>query len=119
MRKILRSAILCFIVLLWAAGSLALSVDEIIKLKKAGVSDETIQTLIKAENEERERQRRYDPARTVGSKEITLPDGRRQIIYYSVTDPVEVERQRKEEQEKLDKSWDVLKNVIIDQRTHE
>ncbi|MDD5153101.1 MAG: hypothetical protein RDU59_09705 [Thermodesulfobacteriota bacterium] len=99
-------------------GAFALTTEEIIKLKKAGVSDETIQLLIKTEYEERERHRRYDPGRMVGSKEITLPDGRKQIIYYSVTDPVEAERQRKEEEEKLEKSWDVLKHLIIDQRTN-
>ncbi len=111
--------IVCLIMIFWfTTGAFALTIEEIMKLKKAGVSDETIQLLIKTEHEERERQRRYDPARMVGSKEITLPDGRKQVIYYSVTDPVEAERQRKEEEEKLEKSWDVLKHLIIDQRTN-
>ncbi|MDP3030352.1 MAG: hypothetical protein Q8O04_12875 [Deltaproteobacteria bacterium] len=111
--------IVCLILILGVTtGAFALTTEEIIKLKKAGVSDETIQLLIKTEYEERERYRRYDPGRMVVSKEITLPDGRKQIIYYSVTDPVESERQRKEEEEKLEKSWDVLKHLIIDQRTN-
>ncbi|MDP2993058.1 MAG: hypothetical protein Q8N82_06835 [Deltaproteobacteria bacterium] len=111
--------IVCLILFFgFTTGTFALTTEEIIKLKKAGVSDETIQLLIKTEHEERERYRRYDPGRMVGSKEITLPDGRKQIIYYSVTDPVESERQRKEEEEKLEKSWDVLKHLIIDQRTN-
>ncbi len=109
------SCLFCFL-LASSQDLFALTVDEIIQLKKAGVSDETIQSLIKSESEERQRQERYDPSRTVGSKEIVLPDGRRQIIYYSITDPAEDERKRREEQERLDKSWDVLKNVIIDQR---
>ena len=113
------SIMVCLILIFGVtAGAFALTTEEIIKLKKAGVSDETIQLLIKTEHEERERHRRYDPGRMVGSKEITLPDGRKQIIYYSVTDPVEAERQRKEEEEKLEKSWDVLKHLIIDQRTN-
>lgn len=109
--------IACLIMIFgFITGAFALTIEEIIKLKKAGVSDETIQLLIKTGHEERERQRRYDPARMVGSKEIILPDGRKQVIYYSVTDPVDAERQRKEEEEKLEKSWDVLKHLIIDQR---
>lgn len=81
--------IVCLILILGVTtGAFALTTEEIIKLKKAGVSDETIQLFIKTEHEERERHRRYDPGRMVGSKEITLPDGRKQIIYYSPSLPL-------------------------------
>lgn len=103
-------ALVLFFIPVFAAGTCALTVDEIIRLKNAGVSDETIQLLIRRESEEREK---HDPSRIVGRKEITLPDGRRQIIYYSISDPEEVDRRRKEEKEKVEKSWDVLKNLIV------
>ncbi len=53
----------------------------------------------------------------LGSMEVPRPDGRKDKIYYSITTPEEEKRARQEEKEKEEKSWDMLKNIIIDPRS--
>lgn len=53
----------------------------------------------------------------LGSMEVPGPDGRKDKIYYSITTPEEEMRSRQEEKEKEEKSWDMLKNIIIDPRS--
>jgi hypothetical protein len=53
----------------------------------------------------------------LGSKEIERPDGGKDKIYYSVTTKEEEAEQQKGEKEKVEKSWDMLRNIIIDKRT--
>lgn len=55
--------------------------------------------------------------KALGSKEIQRPDGGKDKIYYSVTTKEEEAEQKKEEKEKAEKSWDMLRNIIIDNRT--
>ena len=57
------------------------------------------------------------PDRSVGAKEVPRSDGGKDRIYYSIVTPEEENRAKKEEKEKEDKSWDMLRNIIIDQRT--
>jgi len=53
----------------------------------------------------------------LGSREVQRPDGRTEKIYYSITTPEEEKRARQEEKEKEEKSWDMLRNIIIDPRS--
>jgi len=55
--------------------------------------------------------------KALGSKEIQRPDGGKDKIYYSVTTKEEEAEQQREEKEKDEKSWDMLRNIIIDKRT--
>jgi len=48
-----------------------------------------------------------------GSKTIERKDGKEEKVYYSTTTKEEETERRQEEKEKLEKSLDVLKNVII------
>jgi len=66
---------------------------------------------------------RTDPERVspeslkgIGGQEIPREDGGKDKVYYSVTTPEEEKEARQEEKEKEDRSWDILKNIIIDQR---
>lgn len=53
----------------------------------------------------------------LGSREVERPDGGKDKIYYSITTPEEESKNQREEKEKMDKSLDVLKNIIIDSQT--
>lgn len=53
----------------------------------------------------------------LGSQEIPRGDGGKDRVYYSVTTPEEEKKTRQEEKEKEDKSWEMLRNIIIDRRT--
>jgi hypothetical protein len=88
----------------------ALTVDEIIRLKEAGVDDKTIQMLIEQERTIREE------TRELGVKEIEKQGGEKDKIYYSITPAEEENKGQREEREKLEKSWEMLKNIIIDER---
>jgi hypothetical protein len=55
--------------------------------------------------------------KALGSREIQRPDGGKDKIYYSVTTQEEEAEQQREEKEKVEKSWDILRNIIIDKRT--
>jgi hypothetical protein len=54
----------------------------------------------------------------LGSQEIPRGDGGKERLYYSVTTPEEEKKTQQEEKEKEDKSWEMLRNIIIDRRTH-
>ena len=88
----------------------ALTVEQIIKLKEAGVEDRTIQMLIQQEELTRE------DKEGVGVKETTRPDGGRDKIYYAVTTSEEERKIQQEEREKMENALEILRNIIIDDR---
>jgi len=57
-----------------------------------------------------------EPAPGLGSREVPRQDGGKDKVYYSITTPEEERKAREEEREKEEKSWDVLRNIIIDPR---
>jgi hypothetical protein len=111
--KIVAVLLLCFFCpLIFPVTLPALTVDEIIKLKQAGVEDRTIQMLI-----EREKMKREGPG-GVGVEVTTRPDGGKEVNYFSVTTPEEERKARLEEEEKMERALEILRNVIIDDRGH-
>ena len=111
--KIVAVLLLCFSgPLIFPVALPALTVDEIIKLKQAGVEDRTIQMLI-----EREKMKREGPG-GVGVEVTTRPDGGKEVNYFSVTTPEEERKARLEEEEKMERALEILRNVIIDDRGH-
>lgn len=52
----------------------------------------------------------------LGVKEVERPDGGKDKVYYSITTVEEEARRRQEEKEKLERSMEMLRNIIIDQR---
>ena len=83
----------------------ALTVEEVIRLKEAGVDEKTIQLLIE-----------QDKAKSLGVKEIERPEGGRDKIYYSTATSEEETRRTQEEKEKIERSWEMLRDIIIDER---
>jgi hypothetical protein len=90
----------------WAMPALALTPEEVIKLKQAGVSDATIQKML-------DQERSGNVTRT---GPITETDD--QVIYRAGQGNAEDNRRNeRHERWKEEKSMDALKNVIIDGRT--
>jgi hypothetical protein len=95
---------------LFPVGSYALTPEQAIQLKKAGVEEKTIQLMIAQEIAAENR----DPYDTLGTKEIRDPSGN-SVIIYSTGRPSDGGIDR-EEQEKLDRAWEMLQNIMIDAR---
>jgi hypothetical protein len=57
-----------------------------------------------------------EPPKGIGTQEIPREGGGKDKIYYSTITPEEEEKTKREEKEKEEKSWDLLKNIIIDHR---
>jgi hypothetical protein len=90
--------------------SYALTPDQIIQLRKAGVSDETIQMMLQQERDAKE----ANPYDQIGVREIKDKEGNSVTIYSTgrstkagTGDP---------EKENVDKAWKMLQNMIIDKR---
>lgn len=82
-----------------------------ISLKEVGADKRVTQTFVITQQTDEGNEK------ALGSKEIQRPDGGKDKIYYSVTTKEEEAEQKKEEKEKDEKSWDMLRNIIIDKRT--
>ena len=112
--RILALASAAFAVLLMAVLSspaTALTPEQVIALKKAGVGEETIRVMIQQEREAQQ----ANPYDTLGRKEIK--DGRGDtIIIYSTGRGTSSDKDR-EEKDKTDKAWKMLQNMVIDGRT--
>lgn len=90
----------------------ALTTDEVIKLKKAGVSEKTIQTMIEQERTGKQ----PNPADQIGVREVKDADGNASVIYS--TGAPTAPTQNQSEQEKVQEAWKMLQNqnTIIDNR---
>jgi hypothetical protein len=90
----------------------ALTTDEVIKLKKAGVSDETIRTMIEQEKAGGQ----PNPSDQIGVREVKDAEGNTSVIYS--TGAPTAPTQGGSEQEKVEKAWKMLQNqnMIIDNR---
>ena len=93
--------------------SFSLTTEEVIKLKKAGVSDETIQLMIQ---QEKTSKKADDPYKNTGVRKVTEPDGRSSTVYSTGENDDREKYDEESEREKREKSWDMLDNVIIDGR---
>jgi hypothetical protein len=57
-----------------------------------------------------------EPPKGIGAQEVPREDGGKDKIYYSITTPEEEKKAKQEEKEEEERSWDILKNIIIDNR---
>jgi hypothetical protein len=85
--------------------SYALTTEQVIQLKKAGVSEKTIQLMLKQEAD----QRAADAYSKIGTREVTDSKGNTTVIYS--TGDATVDR---EEQQKVDNAWKMLQNIKIE-----
>ena len=101
------------LVLFLVSSACALTVEEVLQLKKAGVSDETIQLMIE---QEMQNESLSDPDRNMGVRKVEEPDGRGSTIYSTGTADNRQEQGEESEWEKRERAWEMLDNVIIDTR---
>jgi|GEM_PF-429187 len=111
--KTLATAVPAFLLVLLLAPlpCLGLTPDQVLKLKKAGVSDRTIQLMI-----EQEREAKESPYDTMGVREIRDKSGKTVVVHStgrSKIDPGEEERKR------VEKAWEILRNIVVDDRRRE
>jgi len=112
MKILVKIAFVIMIIALHASWAHSLTTDEVIKLKKAGVSDETIRTMIEQERAAKER----NPSDQIGVREVKDAEGNTSVIYS--TGAPTAPTQGGSEQEKVEKAWKMLQNqnMIIDNR---
>jgi hypothetical protein len=112
MKKLTKTAIAVMIIVLLASWAWALTTDEVIKLKKAGVSEKTIQTMIEQERSGQQ----GNPADQIGTREVKDAEGNTSVIYS--TGAPTAPTQNQSEQQKVEEAWKMLQNqnMIIDNR---
>ena len=88
----------------------ALTSEQIIKLKKAGVSNKTIQMMIEQERDARQE----NPSDMIGVREVKDNAGN-VVTVYSTGLPTK-ESSGDAEEVKVEKAWKMLQNMIIDNR---
>jgi hypothetical protein len=88
----------------------ALTPDQIIKLKKAGVSDKTIQMMLEQERDARQE----NPSDQIGVREVKDKEGN-VVTIYSTGRPAK-ESPGDAEEVKTEKAWKMLQNTIINNR---
>lgn len=90
--------------LLSAAPAWALSADEVLRLKKAGVSDETIQLMLQQE-------------RTPKTSKSPVTETKSEVVYQAGEDMgTRLEESRRRERDKERRAMEGVGNVIIDGR---
>ena len=75
--------------------------------EEAGKNDQTLPLRAGSYQTDEEREK------GVGTKEIKKPDGQEDKVYYSTGTPEEAAERRQEEKDKVEKSLDMLNNMII------
>lgn len=103
--------IMIFLCFLWtmftATFVLALTPQQVIDLKKAGVSDRTIQMMIRQEEGK-------EPYITIGTREVKDKDGNTVIIY--TTGESSGSTADDEEKKNIERAWQMLNNIIINKK---
>jgi hypothetical protein len=107
MRKTITACSFFLWTLLAAISCFALTPQQVIDLKKAGVSDQTIQMMLRQEEGK-------DPYATIGTREIKDKDGNTVIIYTTGSGPSS--NADDEEKKNVERAWQMLNNIIIDTR---
>ena len=113
MKRLILAATTITLVFFLASSTCALTVEEVIQLKKEGVSDKTIQLMIE---QEMQRESLSDPDRNMGVRKVEEPDGRGSTIYSTGTADNRQDQGDESEWEKRERAWEMLDNVIIDTR---
>jgi hypothetical protein len=102
--------IICFIVVGFSNYCYSLTPEQVIQLRKAGVSDKTIQMMLQQESDAKE----ANPYDQMGVREIKDKDGN--IITIYSTGRSTKGASRDSEDENVEKAWKMLQNMIIDKR---
>lgn len=108
MKKGMMTALAAVLIGLGTAEAWALTPEQVLELKKAGVEDETIRRMIVQEARAAER------PEAMGVREIKDRDGRT-VVRYTVGEGNSAAL-RDEETRKVERAWEMLRNLRIDNR---
>jgi len=97
-----------FAALSWSFPASALTPEQVIELKNAGISETTIQKMIDQEAKDK------DPYATMGVKEVKDKDGNTVII--QTTGESTGKAAADEESQQVEKAWEMLRNMTIKQK---
>jgi hypothetical protein len=103
-------AVMCILMGNFLNYCYALTPEQVIQLKKAGVSDETIQIMLKQERDAKE----TNPYDQMGVREIKDIDGNTVTIYSTGRSMKKDTKAYEDEQ--VDKAWKMLQHMIMDNR---
>jgi hypothetical protein len=110
MKKILRIGVMtCLMGLMgiWPAAIFALSPEQVIALRQAGVSEETIRLMILQEDKARN-----NPDDAIGRREVTDSQGNTVITYSAGRSAAAGKNE--EEKRKVENAWRMLQNMTIE-----
>ena len=107
MKKSLACLSFLFCFPFWNFSCFALTPQQVLELKKAGVSEKTIQKMIEQEEKTK------DPYAKMGTKEIKDKDGNTVIIY---TTGKSSDAADEEEARKVENAWEMLRNITIEKK---
>ena len=93
-----------------AAAVFALTAEEVLALKKAGVGDETIRMMIRQETEGK----RPAPGHAMGRREVRNGGGEVSIEYSTGRSATPSGAETAQQQ--VDRAWDMLRHLIVDTR---
>lgn len=99
-----------FCVLFTVSNAWALTPEQVISLKNAGVSDQTIQLMIRQEQDAAA----GSPDDSPGRKEITDNNGKAVIVYS--TGRSRTGNNQSKEEKQTEKAWEMLRSLITDTR---
>ncbi|OPY90396.1 MAG: hypothetical protein A4E72_00672 [Syntrophus sp. PtaU1.Bin208] len=105
MKKLIIISAVFLCALFTANSGCALTPEQVIALKKAGVSDRTIQLMIQQEEAK-------DPYATMGTREVQDRDGKKLII--NTTGYRTNSAADDQEKENLNRAWEMLNNMEMD-----
>jgi hypothetical protein len=110
MKNVLPVYLAILLIPLWTATPcFGLTVEQVLQLRKAGVSDRTIQLMIAQEREAGE-----NPGDVMGVREIRDKDGN--VVVVHSTGRSRTIDYSEQERQKLEKAWEILRNIIVDGR---
>jgi len=92
------------------AASFALTSEEVLALKKAGVGDETIRMMMQQEKDGR----KPSPGTAMGKREIR--DGQGDVSIEYSTGSSAPSAGADSQQRQVDKAWEMLRHLIVDTR---
>jgi len=101
MKKIIVVSVVSICVLSAAAIVIALTPEQVVQLKKAGVSDQTVQMMIKQEEAGKD-------SGTMGTREVKNDDGSTSIVYSTGKNKPD-----DEEAKNVERAWDMLRNMNL------
>ena len=100
----------------WPATLFALTTEEVLKLKKAGVSEETIRMMIQQEKDgKRPATDREMGRRECGASCLSVREGDKVIVEYSTGRNASSENADTQQQQ-VDRAWEMLRGLRIDSR---